>query len=88
MLFYFIYEILLKKYNIKFPSECINKTNSTNNNKSNLNEISLNEIITIDTNNILVYSMKKKNNLLWSTKLEPINEQLENIKYNEIDLIV
>lgn len=102
MIFYFIYEILLKKYNIKFPSECINKTYSKS--KKN-NNIILNEIVTIDTNNLTLYTVnnktlnnnkvntKKVNNTkklkkLYKSSLDTIIEQYEEALYNEIETIV
>jgi hypothetical protein len=96
MIFYFIYEILLKKYNIKFPSECINKTYSKS--KKN-NNIILNEIVTIDTNNLTLYTVNnktlnnnkvntKKLKKLYKSSLDTIIEQYEEALYNEIETIV
>lgn len=88
MIFYFIYEILLKKYNIKFPSQCINKISSLPNIKK---DVTLNEIVTIDTNNIFLYSKKNKNIKLKNFKKSTLNsimEEYEESLNNEIELIV
>ena len=90
MIFYFIYEILLKKYNIKFPSQCINKISSLPNIKK---DVTLNEIVTIDTNNIYLYSRKDKNIKLKTFKKNTLDsieesEESEELLNNENELIV